>query len=71
LLYYYNAQDKYIYKENKTFIKEDCNTQKKIKKSGWHAYKILKTLEIKPKVNKKILIINIILVNSLSYQIHM
>ena len=32
--YYYNVQDKYIQKESKTFIKEDCNTQKKIKKSG-------------------------------------
>ena len=44
---FYDILNNDVYKDSKTFIKEKSND--KIKKSGYHSYKIVKTIEIQPK----------------------
>ena len=44
---FYDILNNDLYKDSKTFIKEKSND--KIKKSGYHSYKIVKTIEIQPK----------------------
>ena len=46
---FYDILDNDVYKDSKNFIK--ANAVNKIRKSGYHSYKIIKTLEIQP-INK-------------------